>query len=91
MFLKIGGHGFFSSPSVCLYYCYTFPLKARRGLQNQILVRQNFALSNIAQTLTPCCLNRVGHRVLFRAERSVLFRSFKERNVLLRSFFEFLA
>ena len=34
---------------------------------------------------------RVGHRILFRSERSVLFRSFKERNVLFRSFFEFLA
>ena len=30
---------------------------------------------------------RVGHRVLFRSERSVLFHSFKERNVLFRSFF----
>ena len=35
--------------------------------------------------------SRVGHRVLFRSERIVLFRSFKERNVLLCSFFEFLA
>ena len=34
---------------------------------------------------------RVGHRVLFRSERSVLFTSFKECNILLRSFFEFLA
>ena len=34
---------------------------------------------------------RVGHRVLFHSERSVLFRSFKERNVLFCSFFEFLA
>ena len=34
---------------------------------------------------------RDGHRVLFRSERSVLFRSFKECNVLFRSFFEFLA
>ena len=30
---------------------------------------------------------RVGHRVLFRSERSILFRSFKERNDLFRSFF----
>ena len=35
--------------------------------------------------------HRVGHRALFRSERSVLFRSFKERNVLFHSFFEFLA
>ena len=34
---------------------------------------------------------RVGHRALFRSERSVLFRSFKECNILLRSFYEFLA
>ena len=34
---------------------------------------------------------RVGHRVLFRSERIVLMLSFKECNVLLRSFFEFLA
>ena len=34
---------------------------------------------------------RVGHCVLFRSERSILFRSFKERNFLLHSFFEFLA
>ena len=33
----------------------------------------------------------VGHRVLLRSERIVLLRSFKEHNVLLRSFFEFLA
>ena len=36
-------------------------------------------------------ISRVGHRVLFRSERIVLLRSFKERKVLLRSFFEFLA
>ena len=35
--------------------------------------------------------SRVGHRILFRSERSVLFRSFKEHKVLLRSFVEFLA
>ena len=35
--------------------------------------------------------SRVRHRVLFRSECIVLFRSFKERNVLLRSFFKFLA
>ena len=35
--------------------------------------------------------SRVGHRVLFRSECIVLLRSFKERNVLLHSFFEFLA
>ena len=34
---------------------------------------------------------RVGHCVLFRSERIVLLHSFKERNVLLRSFYEFLA
>ena len=34
---------------------------------------------------------RVGHRILFRSERIVLFRFFKERNILLLSFFEFLA
>ena len=39
-----------------------------------------------------CCPGtRVGHCVLFRSERIVLLRSFKARNVLLRSFFEFLA
>ena len=35
-------------------------------------------------------LTRVGHHILFRSEHIVLLRSFKERNVLLRSFFEFL-
>ena len=35
-------------------------------------------------------ISRVGHRVLFRSERIVLLCSFKERNVLLHSFFEFL-
>ena len=39
----------------------------------------------------PCVISRVGHRVLFRSERSVLFCSFKEHNILFRSFFEFLA
>ena len=34
---------------------------------------------------------RVGHRVLFRSKRSVLFHSFKECNILFCSFFEFLA
>ena len=34
---------------------------------------------------------RVAHRVLFCSECSILFRSFKERNVLFWSFFEFLA
>jgi hypothetical protein len=34
---------------------------------------------------------RVGHPVLLRSERTVLLRSFLERNVLFRSFFEFLA
>ena len=39
-----------------------------------------------------CChRDRVGHRVLFLSECIVLLRSFKERNVLLHSFFEFLA
>ena len=33
--------------------------------------------------------SRVGHCVLFRSERSVLFHSFKERNVLLRFFLVF--
>ena len=35
--------------------------------------------------------SRVGHRILLRFERIVLLRSFKECNILLRSFFEFLA
>ena len=34
---------------------------------------------------------RVGHRLLSRSERSVLSHSFKERSVLSRSFFAFLA
>ena len=34
---------------------------------------------------------RVGHRVLLRSERMVLALSFKERNILLRSFLKFLA
>ena len=34
---------------------------------------------------------RVWHRVLLHSERIVLLRSFKARNVLLLSFFEFLA
>ena len=33
----------------------------------------------------------VGHCVLLRSERIVLLLSFKARNVLLRSFFKFLA
>ena len=36
-------------------------------------------------------IKMVGHHVLLRSERIVLLRSFKARNVLLRSFFEFLA
>ena len=35
--------------------------------------------------------SRVGHRVLLRSERIVLLCSFKEYNVLLRSFLKFLA
>ena len=43
-----------------------------------------------------CCWSklhifRVGHCVLLRSERIVLLRSLKARNILLRSFFEFLA
>ena len=34
--------------------------------------------------------SRVGHSVLLRSERTVLFRSLLDRNVLFRSFFEFL-
>ena len=34
---------------------------------------------------------RVGHCVLFHSERSVLFCSLKERNVIFHSFDEFLA
>ena len=34
---------------------------------------------------------RVGHRLLLRSERIVLLHSFKASNVLLRSFFKFLA
>ena len=34
---------------------------------------------------------RVGHRILLRSERIILLRSFKARNVLIHSFFEFLA
>ena len=33
----------------------------------------------------------MGHCVLFHSERSILSRSFKERNVLFRSFYEILA
>ena len=36
-------------------------------------------------------LCRVGQRVLFRSKRIVLLHSFKEHNILLRSFLEFLA
>ena len=36
-------------------------------------------------------IDRVGHRVLLRSERIILLHSFKARNILLRSFFEFLA
>ena len=35
-------------------------------------------------------LTRVGHRVLLHSERIILLRSFKEHNVLLRPFLEFL-
>ena len=38
-----------------------------------------------------CTSTRVGHRVLLRSERIVLLCSFKEYNVLLRSFLKFLA
>ena len=41
-------------------------------------------------TLPPVwLLPRVGHHILLCYERIVLLLSFKERNVLLRSFFEF--
>ena len=36
-------------------------------------------------------MTRVGHRVLSHSERSGLSSSFKERSILFRSFFEFLA
>ena len=44
----------------------------------------------------PCRLisleeSRVGHCVLLHSERIILLRSFKARNILLHSFFEFLA
>ena len=42
----------------------------------------------IRQKMLKC---RVGYCVLLRSECIVLLRSFKARNVLLRSFFEFLA
>ena len=34
---------------------------------------------------------RVGHRILLRSEHIILLRSFKARNILLHSFFDFLA
>ena len=45
-------------------------------------------LHNALGSFTFC---RVGHRILSRSERSGLSRSFKERSILSRSFFEFLA
>ena len=36
-------------------------------------------------------ITSVGHCIILRSERIVLLRSFKECNVLFRSFFEFLA
>ena len=56
------------------------------------LRRPNINLKNVfKETLFAGEKTRVGHRVLFRSERSVLFCSFKEHNILFRSFFEFLA
>ena len=49
---------------------------------------------NLDYCLDSACVKkkfRVGYRVLFRSVRSILFRSFKERSVLFRFFFEFLA
>ena len=57
----------------------------------------NFSSLNVSHCFcrgspyTMLLVARVGHRVLFRSERILLFRSFKARNVLLCSFFEFLA
>ena len=64
--------------------------------KSTISVMSGLFLHNCITLSSPNCTNilchcRVGHRVLFRSERSVLFRSFKERNILFCSFFEFLA
>ena len=59
---------------------------------------RSFPLSDVSESLMVAhfwwaswAIRRVGHRVLLRCERIVLLRSFKARNILLRSFFEFLA
>ena len=38
-------------------FCFTFPLKARRGLQIQKFSRQNSAQGNTALSLTPCSVS----------------------------------
>ena len=60
------------------------------GLQvDQIQISITKMQSNVFQI---CLLfTRVGHRILLRSELIVLLHSFKERNVLLHSFFEFFA
>ena len=60
--------------------------------KSTISVMSGLFLHNCITLSSPNCTNilchcRVGHPVLFRSERSVLFRSFKESNILLRSFF----
>ena len=55
------------------------------------LLRRRWSRWPMARVSKAVHISRVGHRVLFRSERNVLLRSFKECNILLRSFFEFLA
>ena len=50
---------------------------------------RSFTVHSFAQNRSN--YSRVGHRVLLHSEHIFLLRSFEERNVLLCSFFEFLA
>ena len=47
-------------------FCFTFPLKARRGLNRQNCSRQNCMQANTARSLTPrsVSLRRVGLRTV---------------------------
>ena len=61
--------------------------------KTQALTYRFFYNSHKLHNFQSCLHNnrRVGHRVLFRSERIILLRSFKARNIILHSFFEFLA
>ena len=69
-----------------------FPSKRKFNKENSFCTT-NLALicKGLVKKQTLYRNNRVGHWVFFRSERIVLLCSFKECNILLHSFFEFLA